>query len=119
MHDQRRPYGIEGESRAEEYLKHLGYRIIRRNFRSRFGEVDLIAYDGETLVFIEVKRRATAAFGSPQEAVHAGKQDKIARTAQFFLLVHGLPEVFCRFDVIAIGPSRDEIHHLKDAFHAA
>lgn len=73
--------GSEGESFAADYLIKNGYRILERNFRTPLGEIDIIARDGETLVFIEVKARSNARFGPPQLAVDHRKQVKISRVA--------------------------------------
>lgn len=98
-----RVIGTEQEHVAAEYLKQSGYEIVCQNFYSPFGEVDLIAKEGEVLVFCEVKYRATTGFGYPVEAVSKGKLTKIKKTAQYFCLKNQIPED-CpkRFDVISI-----------------
>ena len=109
--------GQRGEARAARYLKGLGYRIIRRNYRSPSGEVDIIAQDGETLVFVEVKARKDNAFGSPLEAVDQRKRKRITGAALFYM--SGLKEQPCaRFDVIGIMQRgwRTEVEHIIDAF---
>lgn len=109
--------GRRGESRAARYLKGLGYRIIRRNYKSPSGEVDIIAMDGETLVFVEVKARKGDSFGSPGEAVGPRKQKKIIEAALFYMgSLRSQPPA--RFDVVGIRLRgwRAEVEHIKDAF---
>lgn len=115
----RRPIGGSGEDIAAAFLQDLGFRILTRNYRKRFGEIDIVAEEGDTLVFVEVKTRSSAAFGSPLEAVDARKQRRMARTALDYLSSrkeHGRP---ARFDVVAVrlqpqGPAR--IEHVRNAF---
>jgi putative endonuclease len=83
------------------------------------GEIDIIARDGEALVFVEVKTRADESHGRPEESVTPGKQAQLRKIAQGFLVVHPHPGVDCRFDVIAIlfhGPDDCRLEHFKDAF---
>ncbi len=94
--------GIKGEDLACEFLRKKGYKIIERNFRARGGEIDIIALDCETLVFIEVKARSTSEFGSPLEAITTWKLKSIVKTAQFYKLKNPkLPEAL-RIDAVAI-----------------
>lgn len=90
-----------GEDFAVHYLKSRGYRVLKRNFRCRLGEIDLIAKDGKTLVFIEVKTRRNHRYGTPQEAVTLAKQAKLRKVAAYYLqrLDQDIP---CRFDVLAV-----------------
>ena len=100
------------------YLKKLGWRILARNFRSRFGEIDIIAADGRSIVFIEVKYRKNDHKGTPLEAVSLYKQRRISHTALFYLHYAGVSgDRPCRFDVIGID-GNDRITHIKDAFSA-
>ena len=94
--------GKRGEQIALEYLSRKGYRIVSRGFRLFRGEIDIVARDGETLVFIEVKTRATTEFGLPEEAVTPPKQAQIRKIARGFLAANSLGEPDCRFDVLAI-----------------
>ena len=111
----RRKTGAEYERKTAEYLERLGWKILERNYRCRTGEIDLIARDGRTLVFVEVKYRKDTAMGYPEEAVGAGKQRQIRRMAAHYLYRKGLPEdVPCRFDVVAI--LGEEIRLIRDAF---
>lgn len=94
--------GKEGESIAEAFLKKRGYKIVRRNFRSSHGEIDLIAWDAGTLVFVEVKSRSTDRFGGPVSAVGRRKQVKIGVVAADFIQKERLGSSPCRFDVVSI-----------------
>ena len=96
------PLGLRGERYAARYLRRKGYKIVARGTRSRRGELDLVAVDGRTVVFVEVKTRRHAGDGSPAVAVDAEKQRRIARAALVFLKRHGLLEHAARFDVVAI-----------------
>lgn len=94
--------GQAAEDRAADFLEGLGYKILDRNFRSKFGEIDLVALDGDTLVFVEVKARATRLFGLPEEAVNKRKIRHITLAGEYYLSLHpGLPQLL-RIDVIAI-----------------
>ncbi len=94
--------GARGEALAEKHLKKSGYRILARNYRCRYGEIDLIAEEGGSLVFIEVKTRSSAAFGHPLEAVDAHKRGQLTRAARHYLEATDSTERFCRFDVVAV-----------------
>ncbi len=109
--------GQKGERLAVKFLRKKGYRIKEKNFKTGFGEIDVIAYDMDTLVFVEVKTRETLTFGQPFEAVNRSKIRKIAKVAMFYL--SKLSEVPpCRFDVVSIqykeGSADCEL--IKDAF---
>lgn len=113
MRENLRKKGNFYEQKAAEYLKEKGYQIIERNFRCRYGEIDLIArYDG-VLVFCEVKYRHSKDTASPLEAVTPGKQQRISKTAFYYLSTHPYNED-CRFDVIGI--SNDQVSHIENAF---
>ena len=110
-----RSTGDAYEERAAEYLKEKGYEILVRNFHSRYGELDIIAREGNMLVFAEVKYRSRAEYGYPQEMVTAKKQRSLLLTAKWYLTKQGYPEdTPCRFDVIAI--LGQEITHIINAF---
>lgn len=117
-------FGDRGERVAAKYLKRKGMRILCRNYRVPRGEIDLIARDGGTLVFVEVKTRRT---GLPAEAVNPEKQRRITRAALHFQKRHGLLDsprpVPSRFDIVAIvwpdGLGPPTIHHIPSAFEAA
>ncbi|MCX5788146.1 MAG: YraN family protein [Elusimicrobia bacterium] len=109
--------GLEAERQAAAFLENLGMRILERRYRSPLGEIDLVAKDGETVVFVEVKARRSLAFGLPEEAVGFAKQRRLARAAEAYLALRGLDASPARFDVVAITPAG--IRHLADAFRAS
>ena len=114
---QKNTFGTRGEIIAANYLKKKGYKIIARNYRNKIGEIDLIALDGEVLVFVEVKTRISKAFGDPLEAINLTKQEKIHRIATLFLMNNNLMEKPFRFDAISIlGDSEEDIKHIEEAF---
>lgn len=94
--------GAVYERKAGAYLEKYGYKILEYNYRCRQGEVDIVARDGEYLVFCEVKYRSGAGSGYPEEAVDFRKQKKISKCALYYLTVHGLVDVPVRFDVVSI-----------------
>jgi len=109
-----------GEALAALFLRLKGYRIEARNWRCSLGEVDIVAWDRDTLVFVEVKARATRAAGSPEEAVTAAKQRRLSLLAQAFLGKRRDDPPPCRFDVVAVEGAAPwpRIRHLKAAFRA-
>ena len=110
-----RSTGSEYEQKAVDYLSKYNVRITERNFRNRFGEIDLIGYDGEYLVFFEVKYRKGTGSGFGEEAVNYKKQKTICKVADYYRVLHGVSDFSpIRFDVIAI--SGEEIRWIKDAF---
>src|SRR5882757_5178216 len=119
---QPKPLGFLGERVAERFLRHKGYKIVACGLRLRGAELDLVAIDGRTIVFVEVKTRRTENFGRPAEAVDARKQWHMTRAALFYLKRHGLLEYQSRFDVVGIiwphGAKRPEIQHFLNAFEA-
>lgn len=106
--------GVSGESKAGVYLKKNGYKIIEKNYKTKIGEIDIIASYKKSIVFIEVKARDTIAFGNPSEAVNIFKQNKIHKVAEQFLIENKLLDIPCRFDVIEIVG--DKINHIENAF---
>jgi len=117
--DPRQELGRVGERLAESALDRAGLRVIARRFRTRQGEIDLIAQDGELLVFVEVKTRRGRGYGWPAEAVTARKRRRIARVAAEFLQRSRASSRPCRFDVVEIewkhgGDPR--VQHIVDAF---
>ena len=100
--DNRQALGISGENLACDELRRRGYAILERRYRTRFGEIDIIAREGKTIVFVEVKARLTDDFGGAAAAVTAWKQRRIAAMAVDYLARHRLHECPCRFDVVAI-----------------
>lgn len=97
--------GATAENDALAYLQQHGLRLIERNFRCKTGEIDLIMRDDSSLVFVEVRKRASMRFGGAAASVSAQKQIKLIRTAQFYLMRYTMQPV-CRFDVIAIDGGR-------------
>jgi len=112
--------GKKGEDIAISHLKRMGYKIITRNYKSKFGEVDIIAKDRDTLAFVEVKTRKTEEFGDPKMAVTKRKQRQISKVASEYLKRSGLSNVKARFDVVAIKleQGRNNIEVVKDAFES-
>ncbi len=96
---------MRGEKAAKAYLRGRGYTILEENYRTPLGEIDLIAREGDTLVFIEVKTRRSGLFGLPQEAVTAAKRHQIVKVAEYYLSRAGSPAADCRFDVVAVALS--------------
>jgi len=112
-------FGKSGEEIALKYLKNKKYRIVAKSFRFFRGEIDIIAYDQNTLVFIEVKTRKNKKFGLPEESVTPLKQRQIRRIAQGFLAKNNLYDIECRFDVLSLlfNEKDDcEINHIQNAF---
>lgn len=122
MRDRRRLVGDEGEGQAEAYLRRQGFRILGRKLRSPLGELDLVADDQGVLVFVEVKRRRTAAYGGAIEAVDARKRAKIIQLAALYLAQHRIQDRACRFDVVLIqdnAGAADAVQHIANAFDVA
>ena len=115
---QKKELGKQGEEIAIRFLKKKGYRILIRNYVCKMGEMDIIAREKDTLVFVEVKTRTSAVFGPPQLAVNSTKQMQLSKVALYFLKEKKLEEVKARFDVVAIllRPEREEVELIKDAF---
>jgi putative endonuclease len=117
-----RTLGQRGEDEAARYLRRLGYKIVARGSRSHLGELDLVAVDGQTVVFVEVKTRESTSGGHPADAVTADKQRRLTRLGLSFLKRHGLLEYPARFDVVAItwpaDARRPTIEHIAGAFAA-
>ena len=114
--DQRPEIGRIGEDVAARYLQSHGYAILERNHRGPMGEVDMIARQGDTLVFVEVKARATAREGAGLLAVSARKQNRLLRTALQYLSTHAC-DCPARFDVVEI--TKDGIQHIANAFEGS
>jgi putative endonuclease len=107
--------GRYGEDRACEYIERLGYQLVERNFRCKDGELDIIAQDGKTIVFIEVKTRSSAIAGHPFEAITLQKQARIRRLAAEWCARYQVSQVQVRIDAIAVllRAGRVAIEHLK------
>jgi putative endonuclease len=113
-------FGKIGEDLACRELERRGYAIVERRYRRRGGEIDIIARDRQTLVFVEVKAREDRAFGEGAEAVTLAKQRKIVRLALDYLMRHHLTDCPCRFDVVSIrvDAGRPAIELFQNAFDA-
>ena len=120
MESDRSEFGRWGEKLAARFLRRQGYRIIRRNFLSPAGEIDIVAREGDVLVFVEVKTRTGDDFGGPLAAVGHGKRRKVAQAARSYLARHRIPDAPCRFDVVGVtrveGRKEPEIELVRDAF---
>ena len=114
----RKSTGRKGEEIAAAYLQKAGYRLLERNYRCLFGEIDIVAEEGRTIVFAEVKSRRTGGYGDPQLAVGLPKQKKLSQVALHYLNERHLTNRCARFDVVAVrllsGESRIEL--IRNAF---
>ena len=108
MTDHRISLGRKGEEFAAQYLMKSGYCIVEKNFRVRSGEIDIIANDGEYLVFVEVKTRSSLRFGTPATAVTYHKQQQIIKTALVYMSQHNLHDLPVRFDVVGVMMEKDK-----------
>jgi putative endonuclease len=120
--DRRLPLGRRGENAAARYLQRLGYVIVARSQRDSIGEIDLVAVDGRTVVFVEVKTRTSQDAGHPADAVDDAKQRRLTRLALSYIQRHDLLECRSRFDVVAVtwndAKKPPLIEHFRDAFEA-
>lgn len=115
------PYklGKLGEDIVQKYLCKKKYKITAKRFRLYRGEIDLVAYDGDTLVFVEVKTRSKGSLGLPEESVNPRKQRQIRKIAEGYLALNNLDEVECRFDVVSLifdDEGAYSLSHFEDAF---
>ncbi|MDP3245243.1 MAG: YraN family protein [bacterium] len=110
--------GCWGEEQAKKFLKQKGYKILAEHWTCRYGELDLVAYQNGSYVFVEVKTRSSDLFGAPEEAIPFWKQNKLRAAAELFLLKNKLRDVFWQIDAVLIkaGPGVGEwqIKHLKN-----
>ncbi|MDK2984714.1 MAG: putative endonuclease [Clostridia bacterium] len=114
---ERKKLGNEAEELARRKLISQNYQIIERNFTCKIGEIDIIAKDGDTIVFVEVRSRKNCNYGSPQETVNLKKQRKLRNLAQYYLKINNLMDADCRFDVVAIVVEPQlNIEIIRDAF---
>ncbi len=114
MPSTRTKLGTQGEAVAAAHLEAQGMSIVGRNFRTRYGEVDLIAQDGDSLVFVEVKTRRSGAYGTPEESVTPRKRERLAKTAQRYLQEQGREQSAWRLDLIAITLRADAPADIND-----
>ena len=121
MSEGRQHLGKKGENLASDFLKARGYTILSRNYRRRSGEIDIIAMEGDYLVFIEVKTRRGTSHGHPLEAITARKQRQISKVAQCYLAENNLFDKEARFDVVSVVMSKSnqaQIEIITNAFDA-
>ncbi len=121
MLNSRQKFGEKGESLAVWYLKKNGYKILEQNYRTKLGEIDIIAREKKTLVFVEVKTRRSLRYGSPKWAVTPKKQRTISMVALSYLKATHQTDARARFDVVAIISNQDEpqVEIVKNAFDLA
>ena len=116
----KRELGKAGKKAAAKALTRAGYKIVERNFSCKGGEIDLIANDKSTLVFVEVKTRSSDEFAPPELSVNLRKRRRIIRAARFYLQRNRLDDVNCRFDVVAVlwrpGSRKPHVEILQNAF---
>lgn len=119
MTSSRQALGRWGETLAANFLESIGYRVIERNLRTPFGEIDLVAEEGSDLVFVEVKTHATDNFGMPEESITQQKRHHIIAASQSYLQTNSIYDTNWRIDVISIrklkSKSKPEIIHFKNA----
>lgn len=111
-------FGKKAEKAAADFLKGKGYRIRKRNYRTKFGEIDIIAQDKDVICFVEVKARHSLDLGAPEEAVFARKQRQISKTAVHYLKSNKLLEKPARFDVVTLlyQDNHPQVSLIQDAF---
>lgn len=119
--NRRQKFGEKGEAIAVQQLKKEGYKILEANYLTKLGEIDIIAKDKNTIVFVEVKARRSVNFGSPKEAVSIQKQKKISMVALYYLKTTKQMTTKARFDVVAVNLNRDKprVEIIKNAFELA
>jgi putative endonuclease len=121
MRNWKQKFGEQGEALAVRRLKKAGYKIIETNYRTRLGEIDIIAKDKDTIVFVEVKSRRSVYFGNPKQAVTLQKQKKISMVALYYLKSTGQSTAKARFDVVTVVSNQDktQVEIIKNAFELA
>ena len=107
--------GDAAEALAAEFLAARGLAVVERNYRCRFGEVDIIARSGATLVFVEVRARRSGSFGGAAESITAAKRRKVLVAARHYLAAHRI-DCACRFDVVLLSGEPPRIEWIRDAF---
>ena len=121
MSDKHKKFGAQSEDLAAWYLKKSGYKILEQNYRTHLGDIDIIAKEKKTIVFVEVKSRRSIRYGSPKWSVTHQKQRKISMVALQYLKYTGQTDTAARFDVVSVIDNRDEpqIEVVKNAFELA
>lgn len=117
----RQKFGKFGENLAARHLKKQGYKIICKNYRTKLGEIDIIAKEDDTIVFIEVKSRRTSTFGHPKHSITLKKQQQISKTALYYLKSTKQSNVRARFDVVTVNSvnKKPDVEIIKNAFELA
>ena len=110
--------GLSAEDKAAEYLKARGYKVLDRRWACPLGELDIVASDSDTLVFVEVRARTSSLYGSPAETVTRTKQNKVIKTALMYIKSKALKPESVRFDVIGFSGVGAEAEHIPNAFQA-
>lgn len=120
MTGHRRQLGLKGEEAAAGYLKRSGYRVLNKNYSCRLGEIDIVALESDTLVFIEVRSRSSDEYGLAQESVTMRKQLRLRQLAWHYLKAEGKTGSSCRFDVISVlfdeNGNLKRLEHIENAF---
>ena len=110
---------IKGESLAGKFLRKQGYKVLKRNYASKTGEIDIVAYDRGTIVFVEVKARLSEDFGTPELAVTSEKRRRIIKTALHYLMVNNISDIDYRFDIVSIVFTKGKKHPKIELFRGA
>jgi putative endonuclease len=118
LSDSRQALGQSSEDLAAAYLERLGYQIRARNKRFKIGEIDIIATDGDTLVFVEVRSRSDPSQVHPAETITPRKKQQIIRAAMAYCQDEGIRDTMLRFDVVAVLGPGNEVEHIQNAFEA-
>lgn len=113
-----RELGRKYEDIAVQYLKNLGFKIIERSYSCPMGEIDIIALEGQTLAFIEVRARTRIDFGTPAETINKSKQDKIVKTALNYIKNKNIKVEELRFDIVSIAPQQEPVF-IRNAFSSS
>ena len=116
--DNKRERGNRGEDLAADFLQREGYEIITRNYICPIGEIDLIAREGNCLVFVEVRSKTSRRFGTPAESITSAKEKRLRKLANYYLVREVGKEVPCRFDLVSIEKEGSEysLNHIKGMF---
>lgn len=113
MVDKRKKLGNRGEKIAAKLLRKQGYRIIEKNYHSRLGEIDIVANEGDSIVFVEVKTRRSTDFGLPEEALSYDKRRRLSKLALAYLAHRRIKDTNCRFDVVSILMDNNRANNIK------
>lgn len=108
--------GNLGERLAKEYLIKKDYKILEENYTTSAGEIDIIAFNNETLVFVEVKARTNFKYGHPFEAVNLRKQEKILNSSLLYIQENNFDDIQLRYDIVEVYLSKNKINHIENSF---